>query len=229
MTGSVISISTSHKRQTAPGRESIMEVYSGPPKGRSEESCDYVANAESKACGAATVGRLRLTQSHQGDPGQDSGALPPVPLRKNGAESLVSAHAHARTSARPRPHNDADTETNRVGQADNRQIHLSGPPPPSSSGCRARHGPAEGAPPPGSRAAAARSRAGEGSPRSRTRPSSSATQGAGPGRGDGEGEERTPLESPGNTRAGGFLGIASRCATLRLLESSGAKCVCVCV
>ena len=130
MTGSVISISTSHKRQTAPGRESIMEVYSGPPKGRSEESCDYVANAESKACGAATVGRLRLTQSHQGDPGQDSGALPPVPLRKNGAESLVSAHAHARTSARPRPHNDADTETNRVGQADNRQIHLSGPPPP---------------------------------------------------------------------------------------------------
>lgn len=134
MTGSVISIFTSHKRQTAPGRESIMEVYSGPPKGRSEESCDYVANAESKACGAATVGRLRLTQSHQGDPGQDSGALPPVPLRKNGAESLVSAHAHARTSARPRPHNDADTETNRVGQADNRQIHLSGPPPPPAPG-----------------------------------------------------------------------------------------------
>lgn len=57
-----------HRRQTAPGRESIMEVYSEPPKGRSEESCDYVANAESKVCGATTVARLRLTQPHQGGP-----------------------------------------------------------------------------------------------------------------------------------------------------------------
>lgn len=68
MTRSVISISTSHKRQTAPGRESIMEVYSEPRKGRSEESCGYVANAESKVCGGPTVAHPRLTQSHQGGP-----------------------------------------------------------------------------------------------------------------------------------------------------------------
>lgn len=101
MTRSVISISTSHKRQTS-GREGIMEVYSEPRKGRSEESCGYVANAESKVCGATTVAPPRLTQSQQGGP---------LPGLRCPAASSSSKERNRLTRQRARTHTHISTST----------------------------------------------------------------------------------------------------------------------